>query len=149
MWRDANWNQRGRRASDPKPLIKNGRFVLQRGRDTFSDRQTGWQTDKQTHIQTDRQTDRQEVTEEGPVVRNVLSRTPEAPCCYGGRDKFYILSRIAGPGELFSSHFRACARSPRWKKRCSFCLLFKSVAAAMQQLDHQSASELSPRRALR
>ena len=31
-----------------------------------------------------------------------------------------ISSRIAGPGELFSSDFRACARSPRWKTRCSF-----------------------------
>ena len=31
-----------------------------------------------------------EVTEEGPVVRNVLqlSRTTEALCCHGGRDKF-------------------------------------------------------------
>ena len=25
-----------------------------------------------------------------------------------------ISSRIAGPGELFNSDFRACARSPRW-----------------------------------
>ena len=54
-----------------------------------------------------------------------------------------ISSRIAGPGELFSSDFRACAWSPRWKTRCSFRLL-KSVAAAMQQLDHRSASELFP-----
>ena len=34
-----------------------------------------------------------------------------------------ISSRIAGPGELFSSDFRACARSPRWETRCSFGLL--------------------------
>ena len=59
-----------------------------------------------------------------------------------------ISSRIAGPGELFSSDFRACAQSPHWKTRCSFGLL-KSVAAAMQQLDHRSASELFPKRALR
>ena len=54
-----------------------------------------------------------------------------------------ISSRIAGPDELFSSDLRACARSPRWATRCSFGLL-KSVAAAMQQLDHRSASELFP-----
>ena len=39
-----------------------------------------------------------------------------------------ISGRSAGPGELFSSDFRACARSPRWAMRCSFGLL-KSVAA--------------------
>ena len=37
--------------------------------------------------------------------------------CYG------ISSRFAFPGELFSSEFRACARSPRWETRCSFGLL--------------------------
>ena len=56
---------------------------------------------------------------------------------------YRILSRIAGPGELFCSDFRACARSPRWATRCSFGFV-KSAAAAMQQLDHRSASELSP-----
>ena len=30
-----------------------------------------------------------------------------------------ISSRIAGPGELFSSDFQACAQSPRWATRCS------------------------------
>ena len=34
--------------------------------------------------------------------------------------KHAISSRIAGPGELFSFDFRACARSPRWKTRCFF-----------------------------
>ena len=53
-----------------------------------------------------------------------------------------ISSRIAGPGELFSSDFRACARSPRWATRCSFGSV-KSAAAAMQRLDQRSASELS------
>ena len=31
-----------------------------------------------------------------------------------------ISSTIAGQGELFSSDFQACARSPRWATRCSF-----------------------------
>ena len=33
---------------------------------------------------------------------------------------FVISSSVAGPGEPFSSDFRACARSPRWATRCSF-----------------------------
>ena len=65
-----------------------------------------------------------------------FQRTLNASCHFK-----FISSRIAGPSELFSSDFRACARSPRWKTRCSFCLL-KSVAAAMQQLDHRSTSKL-------
>ena len=51
--------------------------------------------------------------------------------------KLFISSRIAGPGELFNSDFRACARSLRWTTRPSFGLV-KSAAAAMQQLDHRS-----------
>ena len=34
----------------------------------------------------------------------------------------FISSRIAGPSELFSPDFRACARSPRWATRCSFAV---------------------------
>ena len=41
-----------------------------------------------------------------------------------------ISSRIAGPGELFSSDFQACAQSPRWATRCSFSSVSCSGNAA-------------------
>ena len=41
-----------------------------------------------------------------------------------------ISSTIAAPGELFSSDFRACARSPRWATRCSFGSVSCSCNAA-------------------
>ena len=41
-----------------------------------------------------------------------------------------ISSRIAGPGELFSSDFQACAQSPRWATRCSLGSVSCSCDAA-------------------
>ena len=53
------------------------------------ERERETETETERERQTDRQTDR-EVTEEGPVVRNVLqpSRTTEASCCHGGETNF-------------------------------------------------------------
>ena len=47
-----------------------------------------------------------------------------------GSSEPYILSRIAGPGEPFSSDFQACTQSPRWATRCSFGLVSCSCHAA-------------------
>ena len=41
-----------------------------------------------------------------------------------------ISSRIAGPGERFSSDFQACAQSPRWATRCSLGSVSCSCNAA-------------------
>ena len=54
------------------------------------------------------------------VVEGVKS---SQSCISSGVPQGSISSRIAGPGELFSSDFQACARSPRWATRCSFGLL--------------------------
>ena len=55
-----------------------------------------------------------------------------------------ISRRIAGPGEIFSSDFRAGARSPRWATRCFFG---SATSSCIQKFDHRSASELSAKRA--
>ena len=47
--------------------------------------------------------------------------------------------------ELFTSDFRACARSTRW---ATPCFSVQAAAAAMQHPDQPSASELSPRNEL-
>ena len=41
-----------------------------------------------------------------------------------------ISRKIAGPGELFSSDFQACAQSPRWATRCSLGSVSCSCDAA-------------------
>ena len=43
-----------------------------------------------------------------------------------------ISSRIAGPGELFSSDFYACAQSPRWAMHCSLGSVSCSCDAALR-----------------
>ena len=43
---------------------------------------------------------------------------------------WFISSRIAGPGELFSSDFRACSQRSRWATRCSFGSVSCSCDAA-------------------
>ena len=62
--------------------------VRERVREKERERVRENESENERHRQTDRQTT--EVTEEGPVVRNVLppSRATEALCCHGGRDKF-------------------------------------------------------------
>ena len=42
----------------------------------------------------------------------------------------FISSRIADPGELFSSDFQACAQSPRWATRCALDSVSCSCDAA-------------------
>ena len=51
----------------------------------------------------------------------------------------HISSRIAGPGELFSSDFRACARSPSWATHCSFGSVSCSCNAAPRSVVRKRA----------
>ena len=50
-----------------------------------------------------------------------------------------ISSRIAGPGELFSSDFQACAQSPCWATRCSLGSVSCSCDAAPRRVVHKQA----------
>ena len=50
---------------------------------------------------------------------------------------------IAGPGELFSLDFQACAQSPRGQC-AALSVQSAAAAAAMQHLEQRPASELSP-----
>ena len=54
-----------------------------------------------------------------------------------------ISRRIVGPGELFSSDFRACARSPHWKTRCLSQLQLRCSNSITGPQASSSRSELS------
>ena len=60
---------------------------------------------------------------------------------------FFNSSQIADPGGVFSSDFRACARSPRWSTRCSFGSVSCSCDAATRSAVHKQALRVasSPR----
>ena len=67
--------------------------------------------------------------ENHPFLWRRIRRVRRIQVCMA-RKGLIISNRIAGPGELFSSEFLACAQSPRWATRCSLGSVSCSCDAA-------------------